>query len=64
MIRVPTDLSSLAHSMASDVSRVRTTLSGVTTRPAVLRAENDLKRMAESVRMMRSQVRVLKRAAV
>lgn len=64
MIRIPQTVSSLAHTTAGDVSRVTTALSGVTTRAALISADLALKRAADNVRELRSQVRVLKRGCV
>jgi len=63
-LRVPASVSSLAHTAHGDMRRTASTLTGVTTRAGLLSAETHLKRTADAVREMRSQVRVLKRQTV
>lgn len=62
-LRVPSTVSSLAHTTQGDITRIASTLSGVTTRAALIQAEERLKRVMDNAREMRSAVRVLKRGA-
>lgn len=60
-LRVPSTVSSLAHTTQGDITRIASTLSGVTTLAGLVQADQRLKRVLDNAREMRSQVRVMKR---